>query len=135
LIVKTLIWQLNGKYSSHLSNITSLLISKSNDDVLKYEKAKKWNISIVNGVWLSELYLGNTLALNKPIEERYTNLNVNHFSFDNQFVLEFLESWKSLIRLPIEKIKVRIFNWANEIGKDLEIKIHGESIHNLTHLK
>jgi hypothetical protein len=135
LIVKTLIWQLNGKYSSHLSNITSLLISKSNDDVLKYEKAKKWNISIVNGVWLSELYLGNTLALNKPIEERYTNLNVNHFSFDNQFVLEFLESWKSLIRLPIEKIKVRIFNWVNEIGKDLEIKIHGESIHNLTHLK
>ncbi len=135
MIVKTLIWQLNGKYSSHLSNITSLLISKSNDDVLKYEKAKKWNISIVNGVWLSELYLGNTLALNKPIEERYTNLNVNHFSFDNQFVLEFLESWKSLIRLPIEKIKVRIFNWVNEIGKDLEIKIHGESIHNLTHLK
>ena len=112
-----------------------MLISKSNDDVLKYEKAKKWNISIVNGVWLSELYLGNTLALNKPIEERYTNLNVNHFSFDNQFVLEFLESWKSLIRLPIEKIKVRIFNWVNEIGKDLEIKIHGESIHNLTHLK
>ena len=109
LIVKTLIWQLNGKYSSHLSNITSLLISKSNDDLSKYEKAKKYNTTMVNGVWLSELYLGNTLALNKPIEERYTNLNVNHFSFDNQFVLEFLDAWKSLIRLPIEKIKVCIF--------------------------
>jgi hypothetical protein len=53
-----------------------------------------------------ELYLGNTLALNKQIEDRYTNLNVNHFSFDNQFTLEYMDAWKTLIRLPIEKIKV-----------------------------
>lgn len=83
-----------------------MVISKSNEDQSKYEKAKKWNINIVNGVWLMELYLGNTLALNKQIEDRYTNLNVNHFSFDNQFTLEYMDAWKTLIRLPIEKIKV-----------------------------
>ena len=60
----------------------------------------------MNGVWLMELYLGNTLALNKQIEDRYTNLHVNHFSFDNQFTLEYMDAWKALIRLPIEKIKV-----------------------------
>ena len=70
MIIKTLIWLLNGKYSSYLSNITSLLISKSNDDLAKYEKAKKWNINIVKGCWLMELYLGNTLALNKQIEDQ-----------------------------------------------------------------
>ena len=84
-----------------------MLISKSNDDLAKYEKAKKWNINIVNGCWLMELYLGNTLALNKQIEERYTNLNVNHFSYDNQFVIEFMDAWKILIKLPIETIKVK----------------------------
>ena len=83
-----------------------MVISKSNEDQSKYEKAKKWNINIVNGVWLMELYLGNTLALNKQIEDRYTNLNVNHFSFDNQFTLEYMDAWKTLIRRPIEKIKV-----------------------------
>lgn len=85
-----------------------MLISKSNDDLAKYEKAKKWNINIVNGCWLMELYLGNTLALNKQIEERYTNLNVNHFSYDNQFVIEFMNAWKILIKLPIETIKVKL---------------------------
>lgn len=55
-----------------------------------------------------ELYLGNTLALNKQIEERYTNLNVNHFSYDNQFVIEFMDAWKILIKLPIETIKVKL---------------------------
>lgn len=99
---------MNGKYSSYISNITSILISRSlSDDLAKIEKAKKWNINIVNGVWLMELYLGNSFAMNKQIDERYTYLNVNHFSYDNQFVAEFMDAWKKLIKLPLEKIKVK----------------------------
>ena len=72
LILKTLIWLLNGKYSSYLTNINSFLISKSTNGQ-KVEKARKWNIPVVNGVWLSELYLGNAHALSKSLSERYTN--------------------------------------------------------------
>jgi hypothetical protein len=104
LIIKTLIWLMNGKYSSYLSNVNSFLISK-NSEGLKVEKAKQWNINIVNAVWLSELYLGNTLALSKPINERYTNLNVSQFVYDSMFVQDFMDQWKQLIKLPMERIK------------------------------
>ena len=69
------------------------------------EKAKKWNINIVNGTWLMELYLGNTYALAQPLEERYTIFNVNHFAHDHAYVKDFMEQWKTLIKLPVEKIK------------------------------
>ena len=102
---------MNGKYSSYLSNINSFLISKNNEG-LKVEKAKKWNVNIVNGVWLMEFYLGNTLALNKQLEERYTNLDVpNHFGYDSLFVSDFMDQWKTPIRLPIEKI--RVISWLS----------------------
>jgi hypothetical protein len=99
---------MNGKYLSCLSNINSFLISKDSEGA-KIEKAKKWNIPIVNGVWLMELYLGNTYALTRQLDDRYTNLNVNHFSYDSIFVEDFMEQWKSLIKLPVERIKVILF--------------------------
>jgi hypothetical protein len=104
LILKTLIWLLNGKYSSHLSNINSFLISK-NSDGIKVEKAKQWKINVVNGIWINELYLGNLKCLIDPLDERYKNLNVNHFGFEPAFVAEFMDQWKQLIKLPIERIR------------------------------
>ncbi len=89
-------------------NISSLLISKkTSDNSEKLEKAKKWNINIVNGVWLMELYLGNTFALGKNhIDDRYTNLDVpNHFGYDMTLVSDYMEQWKSLIKLPLERIR------------------------------
>ena len=74
------------------------------------EKAKKWNINIVNGMWIMDLYLGNIQALTQPIEERYTNFNVNHFAYDHAYTKDFMEQWKSLIKLPVEKIKVIFFS-------------------------
>ena len=112
LILKTLIWLMNGKYSSYLTNINSFLISK-NTTGIKYEKAKKWNIPVVNGVWLSELYLGNMYCLTKNLSDRYTNINqinfnkvsinVNHFAYDALYVNEFMEAWKTLIKLPMDQ--------------------------------
>ena len=117
LILKTLIWLLNGKYSSYLTNINSFLISK-NTVGAKVDKAHKWNIPVVNGVWLSELYLGNTNALSKNLSDRYTNINqiqfnnslinINHFAYDHIYVSDFMDQWKTLIRLPAEHIKVSI---------------------------
>ena len=92
-------------------NISSVLISKNSSDGVKLEKAKKWDITVVNGIWLMELYLGNTFALDtKRNEDRYTKLEVrNHFSFDATLVNDYMDQWKSLIRLPLEKIKVNFF--------------------------
>ena len=84
----------------------SFLISK-NSEGLKVEKAKKWNVNIVNGIWLMELYLGNTHAMNKNIDSRYTELNVKHFGYDQVFVSDYSEQWKALIKLPLERIRVR----------------------------
>ena len=75
------------------------------------EKAKKFKTNVVNGIWLMELYLGNVHALNKQLEARYINLNVNHFAYDNSFVVDYMEQWKALIKLPIEKIKVKFIKF------------------------
>lgn len=98
LFIFQVIWLLDGKYSSYLSNINSFLIAK-NLKGPKVEKAKSWNIPIVNANWLMELYLGNTYALNKPIEDRYKNIpsgdNYNHFGFDVSMVQDFMKHWKN----------------------------------------
>lgn len=72
----------------------------------KLEKAKKWKINVVNGVWLNELYLGNTLALARPIGDRYLPLDVqNHFYYDPLLTREYMDQWKQLINLPAETIR------------------------------
>jgi hypothetical protein len=86
------------------------LITK-NSEGLKMEKAKKWNINIVNGMWIMDLYLGNIQTLTQPLEERYANFNANHFGYDQVFVKEFMEQWKTLIKLPVDKIKVCNFSF------------------------
>ncbi len=99
-----MIWLLNGKYASYLMNMCSFLISK-NTEGLKVDKAKKWNVNVVNGLWLMELYLGNIHALSKDIHSRYTDLDINHLGYDLSFVNDFLEQWKALIKLPLERIR------------------------------
>ncbi|RNA00045.1 PAX-interacting 1 [Brachionus plicatilis] len=98
LFIFQVVWLLGGKYSSYLSNINSFLIAK-NLKGPKVEKAKCWSIPVVNANWLMELYLGNTYALNKPIEERYKNIptcdNYNHFAFDTSMVQDFMKHWKN----------------------------------------
>jgi hypothetical protein len=129
LILKTLIWLLNGKYSSHLSNINSFLISK-NSDGIKVEKAKQWKINVVNGIWINELYLGNLKCLIDPLDERYKNLNVNHFGFEPAFVAEFMDQWKQLIKLPIERIRE-----ANTINGNSNTNSPFKQINNRSPLK
>lgn len=79
---------------------------QQSNTALKIQKAKKWGVNIVNGVWLSELYLGNTYALVRPIPDRYTALDCqNHFYFDPILTREFMDQWKQLISLPVEAIR------------------------------
>jgi PAX-interacting protein 1 len=122
LILKTIIWLLNGKYSSALTNINSFLISKSLDGI-KVEKAKKLNIPIVNGIWLNELYLGNIYALNRTIDARYTQIDtVNHLTFASVHVADYMDQWKQLIKLPMDKIKE-----ANSCDSSKELNINKHS--------
>lgn len=117
--MRSLIWLLSGKYSSQLTNINTFLVCRQasagmpettatngSENHSKLEKAKRWNVNVVNGVWLSELYLGNTLALTQPINERYRPLDVhNHFYYDPLLVRDFMEQWRQLISLPVEAIR------------------------------
>ena len=88
---------------------------------LKLDKAKKWNVKVVNGCWLAELYLGNIYALannamsrpttvheakNADLIARYSNLAVtNHMAYDPNLVAEFMQPWRELIKLPVSVIK------------------------------
>ncbi|CAF0879757.1 unnamed protein product [Brachionus calyciflorus] len=105
LFIFQVVWLLNGKYTPYLSNLNSFLICK-NLKGIKVEKAKKWDIPIVNANWLMELYLGNTYALTKPIEERYKNISIsesyNHFGFETSLVQDFMKLWKN--DLPSEAL-------------------------------
>jgi hypothetical protein len=106
LILKTIVFLLNGKYTTYLSKENSILISNTVDGGKKLEKAKEWNISVVNGVWLMELYLGNYYALNEKTEERYLDLDLDHMAYDAIFVHDLMKAWKVPIKITPDKIKV-----------------------------
>lgn len=110
---------LNGRYTSALSNINSILISKNDPTSIKVNKAREWKQKIVNGCWLMELYLGNLHAMesdsvlvsDNTLSEtagtgRYTHLGVlNHFSYDPLLVSEFMSPWMELVKVPIQLIR------------------------------
>jgi hypothetical protein len=103
---------LGGKYSGHLSKWHTHLIARENSKTNKFKKAFQWSIPILNGLWLSELYLGNTCALKQPIEERYKRLIgtplIDHFSFDQIFVHDLLLPWSQPIRITDEMLNLSI---------------------------
>lgn len=103
---------LGGKYSGHLSKWHTHLLARENGKTNKFKKASEWSIPIVNGLWLSELYLGNTCALKQPLEERYKRLNgtppIDHFSFDQIFVHDLLVTWSQPIRITDEMLNLAI---------------------------
>jgi hypothetical protein len=115
LLLKTLVFLLNGKYTNYLSKENSILISNSVDGGKKLEKAKEWNISIVNGIWLMELYLGNYYALNEKTEERYLDLDLDHMAYDAIFVQDLMKAWEIPIRIPSDAMKVVLSRFSRMI--------------------
>ena len=101
--LRFMIRSLGGKYSGHLGKWHTYLIARESGTSDKYLKAYEWSIPIVNGLWLSELFLGNTDALQQPLEDRFRRLSgtptIDHFSFDQSFVHELLLAWSQPIRV------------------------------------
>jgi PAX-interacting protein 1 len=110
--LRYMIRSLGGKYSGHLSKCHTHLLARENGKTNKFKKALEWSISIVNGLWLSELFLGNTYALKQPLEERYKRLIgtpiIDHFSFDQIFVHDLLLPWSQPIRITDEILNLSI---------------------------
>lgn len=110
--LRYMIRSLGGKYSGHLGRWHTHLIARESGTSEKYLKAFEWSIPIVNGLWLSELFLGNTNALKEPLEDRFRRLSgtpaVDHFSFDQSFVHELLLSWSQPIRVSEETLNAAI---------------------------
>lgn len=110
--LRYMIRALGGKYSGHLSKLHTHLLARESGKTDKYKKALQWSIPIVNGLWLSELYLGNTCALKQPLEERYKRLSgtptIDHFSFDQIFVHDLLSPWSQPIRISDDSLNTAI---------------------------
>jgi hypothetical protein len=121
LILKTLVFLLNGKYTAYLSKENSILISNSMDGGKKLEKAKEWNISVVNGVWLMELYLGNYYALNEKTDERYLDLDLDHMAYDAIFVQDLMKAWTMPIKIPYHAIGVNDCLIRYVVGRSLSL--------------
>lgn len=101
--LRYMIRSLGGKYSGHLGRWHTHLIARESGTSDKYLKAFEWAIPIVNGLWLSELFLGNTNALKESLDDRFRRLSgtptIDHFSFDQSFVHELLLPWSQPIRI------------------------------------
>lgn len=110
--LRYMIRSLGGKYSGHLSKWHTHLLAREHGKTNKFKKALEWSIPIVNGLWLSELYLGNTFALKQPLEERYRRLSgtppIDHFSFDQIFVHNLLLPWSQPIRITDDMLNSAI---------------------------
>lgn len=107
-----MIRSLGGKYSGHLGRWHTHLIAHDSGTSEKYLKAFEWAIPIVNGLWLSELFLGNKNALKQPLDDRFRRLSgtptIDHFSFDQSFVHELLLPWSKPIRITDELLHTAI---------------------------
>ena len=118
--LRYMIRSLGGKYSGHLSRWHTHLIARESGTSEKYLKAMEWSIPIVNGLWLSELYLGNTNTLKQPVEDRFRRLSgvpaIDHFSFDQSFVHELLLPWSKPIRLSDEALNQAIRLHSHEMN-------------------
>ncbi|CAF2365048.1 unnamed protein product [Rotaria sp. Silwood2] len=110
--LRYMIRSLGGKYSGHLGRWHTHLIAHESGTSEKYLKALEWSIPVVNGLWLSELFLGNTNALKQPLEDRFRRLSgtpaIDHFSFDQSFVHELLLPWSQPIRISDEMLNTAI---------------------------
>ncbi len=115
--LRYMIRSLGGKYSGHLGRWHTYLIARESGISEKYLKAFEWSIPVVNGLWLSELFLGNINALKQPLDDRFRRLSgtptIDHFSFDQSFVHELLLPWSQPIRITDEVLKTAI-NHHNE---------------------
>ena len=107
--LRYMIRSLGGKYSGHLGRWHTHLIARESGTSEKYLKAFEWAIPIVNGLWLSELFLGNINALKQPLDDRFRRLSgtptIDHFSFDQSFVHELLLPWSQSIRISDELLQ------------------------------
>ena len=128
--IRYMIRVLGGKYSGHLGKWHTHLIARESGSSEKYIKALEWSIPIVNGLWLSELFLGNTAALKQPLDDRFRRLTgtptVDHFSFDQSFVHELLLPWSQPIRLTDEILNNAIRRHNDEEDSSNMDIAHGE---------
>ncbi|CAF0932093.1 unnamed protein product [Adineta ricciae] len=110
--LRYMIRSLGGKYTGHLGRWHTHVIARESGTSDKYLKALQWSIPVVNGLWLSELFLGNTNALKDPLDDRFRRLSgtpaIDHFSFDQSFVHELLLPWSAPIRITADALLAAI---------------------------
>jgi PAX-interacting protein 1 len=132
-----MIRSLGGKYSGHLTKLHTHLLAREYGKTNKFKKALQWSIPIVNGLWLSELYLGNTCALKQPLEERYKRLSgtplIDHFSFDQIFVHDLLLPWSQPIRITDEVLNSSIHRHNEQQHQQQHNEINNDYNKNIFH--
>lgn len=100
--VKQMISALGAKYTGYMTRANSVLVCKYPEGT-KYQKAKEWQIDVVNIQWLSDLILGHMDALRKPVQPRYLQVRQgDEFQMDLSKVQHLMAAWRNPLKVSKE---------------------------------
>lgn len=106
---------LGAQYTGYMTRTNSALVCRSPEGV-KYQKAKEWQIPVMNVEWLSDLLLGHMDALKLPIDMKYLQINKgDEFQMDLNKVQPLMAAW----RTPLKVTKDTWKRFSPNIKKNL----------------
>ncbi|KAL4225104.1 PAX-interacting protein 1 [Mactra antiquata] len=103
--VKQMIKALGAKYTGYMTRANSVLVCRRPEGQ-KYQKAKEWQVAVVNVQWLSDLVLGHMDALKTPIQKCYLQVGLmDEFQMDMNKVQHLMVAWRTPLKVPKEMMK------------------------------
>lgn len=103
--VKQMITALGARYTGYMTRSNSVLVCRRPEGH-KYQKAKEWQIAVVNVQWLSDLILGHMDALKMPIQKCYLQVGqVDEFQMDTNKVQHLMVAWRTPLKVSKEIMK------------------------------
>ncbi|XP_053384133.1 PAX-interacting protein 1-like [Mercenaria mercenaria] len=103
--VKQMITALGAKYTGYMTRSNSVLVCRRPEGQ-KYQKAKEWQVAVVNVQWLSDLILGHMEALKTPIQKCYLQVGqMDEFQMDMSKVQHLMVAWRTPLKVPKEVMK------------------------------
>ncbi|KAL3271355.1 hypothetical protein HHI36_021839 [Cryptolaemus montrouzieri] len=100
--IKQMIHYTGAKYTRYFSKHNTLLIAAKQEGP-KYNHAKKWGTPVVNIQWLTDVMLGNFVAMNQMeniVYQQYSD--PPNFSFDPKICPNLMHGWKMPINISQE---------------------------------
>lgn len=99
--IKQMIVESGATFTDYLSRHNSVLICKKPEGP-KYQRAKEWNIPVVNTFWLSDILQGNLSQMSQYDLQKYQQYNLNGpFRIDYSLVGHLMSKFNKISSLPL----------------------------------